>query len=114
LSWRKLDDLMKYPLHLVDVFSATRFGTQLAILPDATAELAMGWRLRNMLYPLLLKRDHEGSIVSQWGASKNNRRARFYRLTATGRQPLHAEIRGGSQTAAILTHFLEVKAEDLS
>ncbi len=33
------------------------------------------------LYPLLLKLEHEGSIVSQWGASENNRRARFYRLT---------------------------------
>jgi hypothetical protein len=35
------------------------------------------------LYPLLLKLEHEGSIVSQWGASENNRRARFYRLTTT-------------------------------
>ena len=35
------------------------------------------------LYPLLLKLEHEGSIVSQWGASENNRRARFYRLTAS-------------------------------
>jgi PadR family transcriptional regulator, regulatory protein PadR len=35
------------------------------------------------LYPLLLKLEHEGSIVSQWGASGNNRRARFYRLTTT-------------------------------
>src|SRR5277367_1288883 len=34
------------------------------------------------LYPLLLKLEHEGSIASQWGASENNRRARFYRLTA--------------------------------
>jgi transcriptional regulator len=36
------------------------------------------------LYPLLLKLENEGSIASQWGASENNRRARFYRLTATG------------------------------
>ena len=33
------------------------------------------------LYPLLLKLEHEGSIASEWGASENNRRARFYRLT---------------------------------
>src|SRR5258708_36550430 len=43
------------------------------------------------LYPLLLKLEHEGSIVSQWGASENKRRARFYRLTATGRKKFHAE-----------------------
>ena len=43
------------------------------------------------LYPLLLKLENEGSIASQWGASENNRRARFYRLTALGRKHLSAE-----------------------
>src|SRR5208282_5145987 len=45
------------------------------------------------LYPLLLKLENEGSIASQWGASENNRRARFYRLTTTGRKQLQAETR---------------------
>jgi DNA-binding PadR family transcriptional regulator len=62
---------------------------------------------------VLLKLEHEGSIVSQWGASENNRRARFYRLTATGRRQLHAETRDWNQTAAIIARFFEVKAEDL-
>jgi len=66
------------------------------------------------LYPLLLKLEHEGSIVSQWGASENNRRARFYRLTTTGRKQLQAETRDWEQTAAIIARFFEVKAEDLS
>ena len=65
------------------------------------------------LYPLLLKLEHEGSIVSQWGASENNRRARFYRLTATGRKQLQTETREWKQTAAIIARFFEVKAEDL-
>src|ERR1700728_1178577 len=65
------------------------------------------------LYPLLLKLEHEGSIASQWGASENNRRARFYRLTATGRKQLQAEARDWKQTAAIIARFFEVKAEDL-
>jgi PadR family transcriptional regulator, regulatory protein PadR len=65
------------------------------------------------LYPLLLKLEHEGSIVSQWGASENNRRARFYRLTATGRKQLQTETRDWNQTAAIIARFFEVKAEDL-
>jgi PadR family transcriptional regulator, regulatory protein PadR len=65
------------------------------------------------LYPLLLKLEHEGSIVSQWGASENNRRARFYHLTATGRK-LQAETRDWEQTAAIIARFFAVKAEDLS
>src|SRR6202521_5014394 len=65
------------------------------------------------LYPLLLKLEHEGSIASQWGASENNRRARFYRLTATGRKQLQTETRDWNQTAAIIARFFEVKAEDL-
>ena len=65
------------------------------------------------LYPLLLKLEHEGSIASQWGASENNRRARFYRLTTTGRKQLQAETRDWKQTAAIIARFFEVKAEDL-
>ena len=65
------------------------------------------------LYPLLLKLEHEGSIVSQWGASENNRRARFYSLTAAGRQQLQSETRDWNQTAAIIARFLEVKADDL-
>ncbi len=65
------------------------------------------------LYPLLLKLEHEGSIASQWGASENNRRAPFYRLTATGRKQLQTETRDWNQTAAIIARFFEVKAEDL-
>jgi PadR family transcriptional regulator PadR len=65
------------------------------------------------LYPLLLRLENEGSIASQWGASENNRRARFYRLTATGRKQVQAEARDWNQTAAIIARFFEVKAEDL-
>jgi transcriptional regulator len=65
------------------------------------------------LYPLLLKLEHEGAIASEWGASENNRRARFYRLTKAGRKQLEAETRDWEQTAAIIAGFLNVKAEDL-
>src|ERR1700739_2603722 len=51
------------------------------------------------LYPLLLKLENEGSIASQWGASENNRRARFYRLTAAGRKQLQSEARDRGQNA---------------
>jgi transcriptional regulator len=66
------------------------------------------------LYPVLLKLEHEGAIASQWGASDNNRRARFYRLTRAGRTQLEAETRGWNQTAAIIERFFAAKAEDLS
>jgi transcriptional regulator len=66
------------------------------------------------LYPLLLKLEHEGSIASQWGASENNRRARFYRLTGAGRKQLQTETRDWEQTAAIIARFFNIKAEDLA
>ena len=65
------------------------------------------------LYPVLLKLEHEGSIVSQWGASENNRRARFCRFTLTNRRRLQTETRDWKQTAAIIARFFEIKAEDL-
>src|SRR6201993_5025294 len=66
------------------------------------------------LYPVLLKLEQEGSVASDWGASDNNRRARFYRLTREGRKQLRAETRDWEQTAAIIARFFAAKAEDLS
>ena len=43
------------------------------------------------LYPALHRMEQEGWIASEWGLSENNRRARFYRLTAQGRKQLKAE-----------------------
>lgn len=65
------------------------------------------------LYPVLLKLVQEGSIASEWGASENNRKARFYRLTRQGRKQLHAETRSWEQTAAIIERFVAAKAQDL-
>jgi PadR family transcriptional regulator, regulatory protein PadR len=65
------------------------------------------------LYPLLLKLEQEGSIDSEWGASENNRKARFYRLTRSGRKQLEAETQDWEQTASIIGRFFAVKADDL-
>jgi PadR family transcriptional regulator, regulatory protein PadR len=65
------------------------------------------------LYPVLLKLEQEGSIASEWGASENKRKARFYRLTAVGRRQLQAEKHDWDQTAAIIARFFAVKAEEL-
>jgi PadR family transcriptional regulator PadR len=65
------------------------------------------------LYPVLLKLEQEGSIASDWGASENNRKARFYRLTREGRKQLQAETRGWERTATIIGRFFAAKAGDL-
>jgi PadR family transcriptional regulator, regulatory protein PadR len=66
------------------------------------------------LYPVLLRLEQEGAVASQWGPSENNRRARFYRLTNSGRRLLEAETRDWEQATAIVARFFEVKAEDLA
>lgn len=66
------------------------------------------------LYPLLLRLEQEGAIASEWGPSDNNRRARFYRLTAAGRRQLQAEKRSWEDTTALMARFLTVRAEDLT
>ena len=44
------------------------------------------------LYPALHRLEHQGWITAEWGASDNNRRARFYSLTRPGRRQLAAEV----------------------
>ena len=65
------------------------------------------------LYPVLLKLEQEDSIASDWGTSENNRKARYYKLTRTGRKQLDAEAQQWEETADIIGRFFTVKAEDL-
>jgi len=58
------------------------------------------------LYPVLLKLEQEGAIASEWGLSENNRKAKFYSITKTGRKLLKAEERGWQQATEILGRFL--------
>jgi len=58
------------------------------------------------LYPALLKLEQEGSIASEWGASENNRRAKFYKLTRAGRKQVQREARDWQAASAILARFL--------
>ena len=66
------------------------------------------------LYPVLLRLEQEGAITSEWGASENNRRARFYRLTRAGQKLLQAETRDWEQTAVIMGRFFQINARDFS
>jgi PadR family transcriptional regulator PadR len=58
------------------------------------------------LYPALLKLEQEGYIRSEWRASDNNRRAKYYQLTRAGRKQLAKEAREWGQATAILARFL--------
>jgi transcriptional regulator len=63
------------------------------------------------LYPALLKLEQEGFIKAEWRQSENNRRAKYYALTAAGRRQLARETREWNQTADLIAAFLAPKRE---
>ncbi len=65
------------------------------------------------LYPALYRLEHQGLIASEWGQSDNNRKARFYRLTAAGRRKLQEETRNWNQMADIIGGILSAAPEEL-
>ena len=58
------------------------------------------------IYPALLRLEQQGWISSEWGASDNNRRARFYSITRAGRKQLAAETESWSRTVAMMARML--------
>jgi transcriptional regulator len=65
------------------------------------------------LYPALLKLEQLGWITSSWGASDNNRRARFYAISRAGRKQLKAEAKKWSKASEIVARFID-PGEDLA
>jgi transcriptional regulator len=58
------------------------------------------------IYPALLRLEQKGWIKSDWGTSENNRRARFYSLTAKGSRHLAAEEENWARTVAIVNRLV--------
>jgi transcriptional regulator len=65
------------------------------------------------LYPALLKLEQEGYIASEWGSSENNRKAKYYKLTAAGRKRLRKQAHEWEQMTEILARFLSPREEGL-
>ena len=61
------------------------------------------------LYPALHRLEDRGLIEAEWGVSENNRRAKFYRLTGTGRAELRARVRGWERYARAVGKVLTAK-----
>jgi PadR family transcriptional regulator len=59
------------------------------------------------LYPSLHRLELRGLVVAEWGLSENNRRAKFYQLTATGRQHLAAESETWTRLTAAVARILQ-------
>ncbi|HJN46133.1 MAG: PadR family transcriptional regulator [Acidobacteria bacterium] len=63
------------------------------------------------LYPALQRLERAGAINAEWSVSENNRRARFYTITRTGRRRLTAEEQEWHRVADAMTRILQVEAE---
>jgi PadR family transcriptional regulator, regulatory protein PadR len=66
------------------------------------------------LYPALLRMEQEGWIVSEWGASEKNRKARFYSITDDGRQRLAKETEDWRRMSSTIERFLDFDPGDLA
>lgn len=58
------------------------------------------------VYPALLRLEQRGWISSEWGVSENNRRARFYSITARGRKQLKEEVGNWEMISAVIGRLL--------
>ena len=65
------------------------------------------------LYPALYRLEHQGWITSEWGASENNRKARYYRLTAAGKRRLRAETENWNRMAEVIAGILSARPEEV-
>jgi PadR family transcriptional regulator PadR len=61
------------------------------------------------LYPALARLEHQGLLGSEWGTSDNNRRAKYYSLTAAGRKRLKQETERWNRAAAAMTMALRTQ-----
>jgi len=65
------------------------------------------------LYPALYRLEHQGLIASEWGVSDNNRRAKYYRLTTTGRRRLQQELAYWQRLSEAIGLVLAAVPEDV-
>jgi PadR family transcriptional regulator PadR len=59
------------------------------------------------LYPALHRMEQDGWVSAEWGLSENNRRARYYRLTAKGRKQLAEEEKNWERLTEAVAHVLQ-------
>jgi transcriptional regulator len=100
---------------------ALRGSLDLLVLKTLSLEPMHGWGIsqrvqqiskgvldvnQGSLYPALQRLEKEGLITSEWGKTDNNRRARYYRLTTSGRRALNDEVESWRRFAAGLESVL--------
>ena len=65
------------------------------------------------LYPALYRLEHQGLIAAEWGQSENNRRAKYYSLTAAGQRRFREETAGWNRLTSAVAAALNAKSEEV-
>jgi len=65
------------------------------------------------LYPALYRLEYQDLIVAEWAQSENNRRAKYYTLTAAGRRRLREETAGWNRLASAIAAALNTTSEEV-
>ena len=89
------------PLHGYAVLARIEQITQGALLVEQGA-----------LYPALYRLEHQGLLDTEWGISENNRRAKYYRLTAAGRKRLREETDSWNRLAVAMSAALKARPSE--
>ena len=86
------------------------YGVLLRIQEISGQQLAIQ---QGSLYPALYRLEHEGALKSEWGESDNNRRAKYYTLTAMGRKQLGEETEKWNRMGEIIGAILRLTAVEV-
>lgn len=65
------------------------------------------------LYPALHRLEHQGYLVGEWGVSENNRRAKYYKLTAAGRKRLTEAMHNWNRLSKAMNLALNARTEEV-
>jgi transcriptional regulator len=65
------------------------------------------------LYPALYRLEHQGLLASEWGESENKRRAKYYRLTSSGRKRLQSEAAEWKRISDVMAAILRARPEEV-
>lgn len=97
-----LDVMILQTLATLGASHGYAIAARLEQVSNGSLQLNMG-----TLYPGLMRLEQRGAIRGSWGVTDNNRKARFYDLTAAGRKQLAAEKREWNRTVAIMQALLD-------
>jgi len=68
--------------------------------------------LQGSLYPALYRLEHQGAICGEWGESENKRKAKFYRLTTSGKRQLQSDTEKWAHLAKVMAGILRATPEE--